>query len=188
MRDFMNYEDWLKSVPVEITGDPLWKVEAYRLALFVADLGWHDVTKLTHDKRMLGLSDQLYRAVGSIGANISEGYSRGSGKDRARFYEYALGSARESRGWFYGGRHVLGEKVAEHRMRLVTQIIRLLLTMVPDQRHSFLQEDSLPYHCASEIKTVPGPDELPGLLNEAPLPEITHHASRITSPDNHHAP
>ena len=32
----MNYEDWLKSVTAEMTGDPLWKVEAYRLALFVA--------------------------------------------------------------------------------------------------------------------------------------------------------
>ncbi|MFN8404533.1 MAG: four helix bundle protein [Anaerolineales bacterium] len=38
-----------------------------------------------------------YEAVGSVGANISEGYSRSSGKDRARFYEYALGPARESR-------------------------------------------------------------------------------------------
>ncbi len=24
-----------------------------------------------------------------------------SGKDRARFYEYSLGSAREGRGWYY---------------------------------------------------------------------------------------
>jgi hypothetical protein len=38
----MNYEEWLKSVPVEITGDSLWKVEAYRLALFAAD--WAGMT------------------------------------------------------------------------------------------------------------------------------------------------
>ena len=109
----MNYDEWLKSVPGEITGDSLWKVEVYRLALFAADLGWHDVSKLMKDKRTLGLSDQLYRAIGSIGANVAEGYSRGTGKDRARFYEYGLGSARESRGWYYDGRHVLGEKVAD---------------------------------------------------------------------------
>src|ERR1043166_316693 len=130
----MNYEDWLAMVPKEITGDPLWKIEAYRLALFVADLGWHDVTKLMRDRRTLDLSGQLYRALGSIGANVSEGYSRGTGKDRARFYEYALGSARESRGWYYDGRHVLSEPVANHRIRLTTQLIRLLLSMVPDQR------------------------------------------------------
>src|SRR5437899_8325326 len=141
----MNYSEWLGTVPEAITGDSLWKVEVYRLALFAADLGWHDITRLVKDKRTLGLSDQLYRALGSIGGNISEGYSRGTGKDRARFYEYALGSARESRGWYYNGRHVLGEKVAEHRLSLHTQIIRLLLTMVPEQRGSLLHEESPPY-------------------------------------------
>jgi hypothetical protein len=82
----MNYQEWLGSVPKEIQGDPLWKVEAYRLALFVGELGWHDVTKLIKDKRTLELSDQLYRALGSIGANISEGYSRGGGGERAPIY------------------------------------------------------------------------------------------------------
>jgi hypothetical protein len=81
----MNYEEWLRSVPIAITGDPLWKVEAYRLALFVGELGWHDVTTLIRDKRTLELADQLYPALGSIGANISEGYSRDGGRDRAHF-------------------------------------------------------------------------------------------------------
>src|SRR5206468_7807587 len=93
------------------------------------------------DKRTLDLSDQLYRALGSIGANISEGYSRSSGKDRARFYEYALGSARESRGWYFNGRHVLGLEVAEHRMNLLTHIIRLLLTILPSERQHYLREE-----------------------------------------------
>jgi hypothetical protein len=34
----MNYDEWVTSVPEEIKGDSLWKVEAYRLALFVADI------------------------------------------------------------------------------------------------------------------------------------------------------
>jgi four helix bundle protein len=97
----MNYQEWAGSVPREITGDPLWRVEAYRLALFAAEVGWHDVTKLIRDQRTRSLSDQLYRALGSVSANIAEGYSRGTGRDRARFYEYALGSARESRDWYY---------------------------------------------------------------------------------------
>src|SRR5579862_2977569 len=126
----MNYNEWLNSVPVEIRDDSLWKMEAYRLALFAADLGWHDVTKLVGDKRTIDLSSQLYRALGSISANVSEGYSRGTGRDRARFYEYALGSARESRGWYYKGRHILTEKVVNHRITLLTQIIRLLLRTV----------------------------------------------------------
>ena len=92
----MNYNDWLDTVPEVIKGDSLWNMEAYRLALFVSDAAWFDVTRLTQDKRTLDLSDQLYRVVGSISANIAEGYSRSTGKDRAKFYEYTLGSARES--------------------------------------------------------------------------------------------
>ncbi|PYT04872.1 MAG: four helix bundle protein, partial [Acidobacteria bacterium] len=128
-----------------ITSDPLWRVEAYRLALFSADLGWHDVTKLMRDRRTLSLSDQLYRALGGIGSQIGEGYSRGTGRDRARFYEYALGSTRESRDWYYKARHVLGDSVIVHRMNLLTQIARLLLVMIPDQRGQQMREEAAQY-------------------------------------------
>ena len=40
----MNYEEWETSVPDEITNDSLWKMEAYCLGLFAADVGWYDVT------------------------------------------------------------------------------------------------------------------------------------------------
>ena len=136
----MNYEEWENSVPDEITNDSLWKMEAYRLGLFAADVGWHDVTKLMRDKRTVEMSNQLYRALGSISTNLAEGYSRGTGRDRARFYEYALGSARESRDWYYKGRHILGPAVTTHRLSLLTQIIRLLLTLVPQQRQGIVHE------------------------------------------------
>ncbi|MCX6922609.1 MAG: four helix bundle protein [Verrucomicrobia bacterium] len=170
----MNYGLWAKTVPAEITGDSLWKMEAYRLALFAADLDWHDVTKLGGDRRTLDIAGQLYRAVGSVEANISEGYSRGSGRDRARFYEYALGSARESHGWYYKGRHLLREPVTEHRLRLLTQIVRLLLAMVPDQRAfgSFLKEDSAAYQPEGETAQPIPLQSLPTaqLQQEVPLP------------------
>ena len=145
-RGVVNYEEWVASVPAEITGDSLWKMEAYRLGLFAADVGWQDVTKLTRDNRTRSVSDQLYRALGSISANLAEGYSRGTGKDRARFYEYALGSTRESRDWYYKGRHVLGEEITNNRMNLLAQIIRLVLTMVPQQRGYVLHEEVVEYH------------------------------------------
>jgi len=168
----MKYEDWMKSVPSDITNDPLWKVTAYRFALFAADLGWHDVTKLRGDRRTLDLSGQLYRALGSIGANTSEGYSRGGGKDRARFYEYALGSARESRGWYYNGRHVLGAIVAEHRIRLMTEIVKLLLAMVPDQRGTGFHEDSPPYQSGIDAPDPDSsdPETMSSLLRNVPVP------------------
>ena len=155
----MKYQDWEQNVPSEITDDRLWRMEVYRLALFVADLAWSDVTKLTQDHRTRGLADQLYRATGSVSANIAEGYGRGTGRDRARFYEYALGSARESRDWYYKGRHVLGEPVASHRLDLLTQIIRLLLTIVPAERGASIKEETASY-------TITAPDDL---LADAPL-------------------
>jgi len=155
----MTYNEWLASVPPELTNDPLWRMEVYRLAVFASDLAWHDVSKLAEDKRTVSLSDQLYRAIGSVSANIAEGYSRRSGKDQARFYEYALGSAREARGWYYQGRHVLSETVTTHRIKLLTQIIRLLLTIIPAERGYKLKEERASYDV-----------DLTDLLNNIPMP------------------
>jgi len=141
----MTYDEWLASVPLELTRDALWQMSVYRFALFASDLAWQDVGRLVQDKRTISLSDQLYRAVGSISANIAEGYSRQSGRDQARFYEYALGSTREARTWYYQGRHVLSEAVVTHRIRLLTDIIRLLLTMIPTERGYKLAEEQSSY-------------------------------------------
>jgi four helix bundle protein len=141
----MNYQEWERSVPSTITGDSLWKMEVYRLSLFVGDLAWEDATKLMGDRRTRKLSDQLYRAVGSVSSNVSEGYSRSTGRDRALFYSYALGSGREGRDWYYKGRHVPGESVTNHRLDSLTQIIRTLLVIIPDQRGESLKEDDAVY-------------------------------------------
>ena len=130
----LTYKEWEGIVPSSTTNDVLWKVSVYRYSLFLGDIAWPDVTRLMQDRRTIGLADQLYRAIGSISANIAEGYSRGTGKDRARFYEYALGSARESRDWYFKARHILGAEIIEHRFIILTEIIKLLLTMVPQQR------------------------------------------------------
>lgn len=168
----MNYADWMKAVPPEIREDPLWNQEAFRLALFAADLGWHDVTKLVRDGRTPKLAAQLFEALGSIGANISEGYSRGHQKDRARFYEYALGSARETRTWYFDARHVLGETVAQHRIRLHKQIIKLLLAMLPLTRGYSLHEGESPdaLIMADDSESCSAA-ELKGLLDSTPMPE-----------------
>lgn len=130
----MTYDLWQADVPDEMKCDAVWTLAAYRKALFLSDLAWPDATKLLKDHRTISTSDQLYRAVGSIGANTAEGYSRGSARDRVRFYEYALGSARESRDWYFKGRHVLGQNVFDHRAKLPGELIRLLLTMIRQQR------------------------------------------------------
>ena len=163
----MNYEEWMESVPEVMRADSLWKVQAYRIALFLSDLSWADTARLVRDQRTTGPSDQLYRAVGSIGANLAEGYSRGTGRDRAHFYEYALGSAREARDWYYKGRHILGEAVTDHRLQLASEIIRLLLTMIPQQRQRSMREESTSYDAGADVS----PSTLAHLLDIVPLPD-----------------
>ena len=141
----MNFETWLTQVPSSISNDPLWKTNVYRQALFVGDLSWYDTRKLIQDRSIISLADQLYRAMGSISANIAEGYSRASGKDQARYYEYALGSAREARDWYFKARYSLGEQVAHHRMNLLAEVIRQLSKMVPKYRGTSIKEESSIY-------------------------------------------
>lgn len=117
----------------------------------------------------MGLADQLYRAAGAVSADIEEGYSRISGRDRARFYEYALGSARETRGWYYKGRHVLGYGVTSHRIAIMTEIIKLMLTMVPDQRDYAVKEEVLAYRPSADERN-------DTLLQNVPLPETDQNA------------
>jgi four helix bundle protein len=135
----MKYEEWEKLVPIELRNDSLWKMKAYKLSLYIADLGWIDAKKLS-ENHFFQVADQLLRSIGSISANLAEGYSRSSGKDRARFYEYALGSATEGRDCYFKSRHILGNRIVDHRITLITEIIGLLLTIVPQQRGYILRE------------------------------------------------
>ena len=150
----LTYKEWEVVVPSSITNDVLWKVSAYRYSLFLGDIAWQDATRLMQDRRTIGLADQLYRAVGSIGANIAEGYSRGTGKDRARFYEYSLGSARESRDWYFKARHLFGNEIIEHRFTILSEIIKLFLTMIPQQRARKLSEEPAIYHTESSVESI----------------------------------
>jgi four helix bundle protein len=150
MTKFTRFSNWLEQVPEEIRSDLLWRMEVYRLALFAADLAWLDLASLRRVQGTRDLSDQLYRAVCSISANIAEGFSRGSGKDRVRFYEYALGSARESRDWYFKCRHVLEPDVSAHRIGLHTSITKQLLSVIPGQRSIHLRESPAEYNTDME--------------------------------------
>lgn len=158
----MRYDEWQDSVPDEIKGDPLWKLEVYRLGLFISDIAWQDALELNRNHLTRSIADQLYRAVCSISANIAEGYSRSTGKDRARFLEYSLGSAREARDWYYKSHHTLKEDVIKHRINLLTQIIKMLNVLTPHQRQKGIREDQ------AEYNTSPSSDS--SIESEIPLP------------------
>ena len=153
----LTFKEWEQEVPESIKADSLWKMTAYRYAMFLGELAWPDVTRLIQDQRTIRLSDQLYRAIGSISANLAEGYSRQTGKARACFYEYSLGSARESCDWYYKARHILGDEIFQRRLKILEEIIKLLLTMVPQQRGRTLREEQATYDIELPIETIPQP-------------------------------
>jgi len=130
----MTYEEWERGVPEAIKADPVWQFYAYRKALFLYDLAWEDSELLMRDRRGQVIAEQLIDSAGSICANIEEGYGRGYGKDRNYFLRVAVGSARETRGWYYRGRHLLSTAVLEHRLTLASEVIALLVTELNQQR------------------------------------------------------
>lgn len=130
----MEYEQWEKTAGSPFHGDPIWRMTAFRMALYLLDEAWQDTQVLRRYPMLDPTSSQLYRAVGSIGANIAEGYSRSSGPDRARLYEYSLGSTREAQVWYYGCRHVLDAAVFASRFDLLVRIAKLLSHTIPEER------------------------------------------------------
>ncbi|MBX7234615.1 MAG: four helix bundle protein [Caldilineales bacterium] len=131
---FKNYDEWQQQVPESLKRDQLWQFETYRKALFLSDLAWFDAEKLLADPRGRATAWQLVDAAGSVSANIEEGYGRGFGKDYARFLRIAAGSAKETRGWYFRGRHVFDAALVSHRLALADEIIGGLVTTSNQQR------------------------------------------------------
>ena len=68
-----------KHPPLHLRGDPIWRMTAYRMALFLADLVRFDVNLMVRGRAPRHKIDQLEGSVESVEANISAGYSKYSG-------------------------------------------------------------------------------------------------------------
>lgn len=117
-----------------VEDDPLQRMKVYQYARTLRESAWPDVELLTPHIGMQRVVVQLYESVGSIAANIAEGYSKSSGKDRARSFEYALGSARESKEWYEAGLPVLGKEIVNARLEVLGHIRRMLTAIIPEER------------------------------------------------------
>lgn len=73
-------------------------LEVYEISLEISDKVWNLVILWDNFSRN-NIGGQLLRAIDSVGANISEGYGRGSKIDNARFVKIARGSLFESKHW-----------------------------------------------------------------------------------------
>jgi four helix bundle protein len=135
MEDPHGLAEWAVTVPQVMRDDPMWRLPGYRFALFIGDLAQlEDAAHVRRDYRTCGHLAQWLDAVESISANIAEGYGRTSGRDRAKFYEYAESSAREARDWYFKVRHALDPAVALARIELISRIMRVLRTAIIRER------------------------------------------------------
>ena len=96
-------------------------------------------TKQFPSEEQFALTSQLRRAVVSITSNIAEGFSRGTYKDKIRFYEMALGSVTEIQNQLLIARDIrylhddIFKKVTEqsiHVHKLVNGLIKHSRTLV----------------------------------------------------------
>ena len=125
----MNYTEWESSVPERMKAEPEWKFYAYPKTLFLYELVWEDCGELIRDLRGKAVAQQIIRSAGSISANIEEGYGRGIGTQSYLFFLHvAIGSARETKGWYFRSRQLLSAETLEHRLALLDEIIALIAT------------------------------------------------------------
>ena len=114
--------------------DPLERMAVYRLAKGLTKPAFKDAELLRNHPITTEVAVQLYTAIGSVRANISEGYARSSGLDRARIFEYALGSARESSEWYDAAEPVIGPERTNAMKKPLGEIQRLLQAIIPRER------------------------------------------------------
>ena len=131
----MTYDEWEEDIHQRVKDDPAWGLFGYRKALFLHDLVWVDCDKFDSDRRGRAITGQIIRSTGSISANIEEGFGRGiGGKEYLYYLRISIGSARETKGWYWRGRQLLTQEVLEHRLSLLDEIISLIATEIGRQR------------------------------------------------------
>ena len=133
----------LTPVTVDTSNDPLGRMRVFTLGNELLDVAWVDAKNLSADNLTEDIAGQLYAAIGSVLANIGEGYSRSSGKDRSRIFEYALGSVREAMVWYRAAKPVLGD-VATERLNKLEEIRRMLLVIIPRERDKTIRPKKRP--------------------------------------------
>ena len=111
MQDFRNLQVWEK---------------AHKLTLEV----YQATRRFPYDERF-GLTSQIRRAAGSIGANIAEGCGRRGNNELARFLQIAMGSASELEYHFLLARDLGFIKEQNHREidTQITEIKRMLASL-----------------------------------------------------------
>ena len=130
----MTYDDWDATVPSVLKGDAIWRVQAYRLASYLSIVAGFDADAIAERPWLVKSAAQLASASESIPSNIAEGYARLSPKDRIRYYEYAVGSADETKSRYVTLSRRLDPSLVEARLAVLSSVTRLVLKMINSGR------------------------------------------------------
>ena len=130
----LKFAEWVSSMPTEISEDPIWNLDVYRLALLASEAAERDAQVLERNLRMRSAARGLYPAAAAIGTNLREGFSRDNSAERSQFYGYALESTRECREWYETARTGLPGEVIRHRLELMAAIVGMITSSMPDER------------------------------------------------------
>ena len=98
--------------------------------LFVDVLG--DMAQLPRSTVSRVLTDQIVRSIGSISANISEGFLARSTKEYIHYLDIARRTTGESENWFYKLRdaRLIDTKTAELRIQTCVEVSKMLQRMI----------------------------------------------------------
>ena len=122
--------EWEARQPEAITRDPVWRLNCYREAMFLLERVREDVREFGTPGTYTTAKEQLLTSVGSIAANIAEGYGRPTTADRLRFLTYALGSTREAVAWYQVLRPSVDHAGVDDRIDRLARIRRMLLGLL----------------------------------------------------------
>src|SRR6266550_21760 len=103
------------------------KLEVYKLAEELADLICRSVRTWDHLHRDT-VGKQMIRSADSIGANIAEGYGRGTAPDNRRCVRIAIGSLYETKHWLRRSfcRELLTEEEVERLRPAMDKLLPML--------------------------------------------------------------
>ena len=98
-------------------------LRVYKLAEEIADLIWEIVSKWDYFAKDT-IGKQLVNSADSIGANLAEGYGRGSHADNRRFVKISRGSLFEVKHWLRRAykRNLLTEEEISNLQELVKEL------------------------------------------------------------------
>lgn len=103
----------------DFTDMPMWQ-----LAIEVAEVVFR-ITNELPKKEDYGLTSQIRRASVSVSANIAEAFGRNTAPDKSKFYDYARGSAYETKSLL-----LYGNKVGYFTNESVLQLNEKINTIV----------------------------------------------------------